>query len=290
MINSDIAVDPANFWAEINRAHARIDALETARRLAASRIDEGGLIIGGGADMVVEDGGGVRIQDGGQFRADYPSGSPAAWFGAIKQGDLTPMYGLLMQLDDGDPNVPSSGTDFMRLGLDVTSGRGAMVAGLVAAPMISAAIVADVIWLITPETTTSSANCYIDVNGHLRLVTSPAGSKVDIGDVEAAPADVLALRPRVWRDRGQVERGERADPVFGFIADEVAVLPGLGPLVGRDEAGAPITVAYDRVPAAQQIVLRDHEARLAAAEARAEAAETKLAALEARLAALEGGT
>jgi hypothetical protein len=115
-------------------------------------------------------------------------------------------------------------------------------------------------------TTGLAANAYIsDTDGQIRRSTSARKYKQDIEDLILDPAMVLALKPRTWRDRGMVEE----DPdttlrIPGFIAEEVEEA-GLGMFVTYKE-GTPEGLAYDRISAAHNIVLNDHDARLASLE------------------------
>jgi len=129
-------------------------------------------------------------------------------------------------------------------------------------------------------TTTDSANCVISTSGLIRRSTSSLRYKANVEDIDVTPEQVLAMRPVTFQDRGELE----ADPTTqqrypGFIAEEIADL-GLEVLVVRDGQGRPDALRYDRIAAAQQIVIRDHEARIADLE-------QTIAALAARLDTLE---
>lgn len=122
-------------------------------------------------------------------------------------------------------------------------------------------------------TDTLAANTYLTTSGGIRRTSSSLRYKQDVEDLQVDLAAVLAMRPRTWRDKRQVEE----DPtttlrIPGFIAEELDAL-GLIEFVTY-EANGPESIQYDRLAAAQQLVLIDHEARLTDAL-------TRLAALEA---------
>lgn len=120
---------------------------------------------------------------------------------------------------------------------------------------------------------TNAANGYLTTAGTVQRTSSSLRYKQDVEDLGIDLSQVLALRPRTWRDKGEVA----ADPdtthrIPGFIAEEVHAL-GLTEWVTYED-GVPESIQYDRISAAQQLVLIDHEARL-------NDALNRLAALEA---------
>lgn len=246
-----------------------VQRLGTARALAATTITDG--------SVVVKNGGGVEIQDGGAFTAFYPTGRIAVQVGPIRQNGNVVFDGMLIQVDEEPPN------DLLRVGQDPGGPTGSgFLLGTSDKRAGSFGVVVDQAIVDTSETTTNAANVHLDpVDFHLRLVTSAADAKLHVRDLDMTPDDALLLHSRVWLDRGEVDRGVEARPVVGFVAEEVAAVPGLEPLVQRDADGSPVGVAYDRVPAVQQVVLRDHEARIADLETRLAAALARLDALEA---------
>lgn len=113
----------------------------------------------------------------------------------------------------------------------------------------------------------SAAAVGIGSDGTLYHITSSKRYKLKIKD---APLDVAALReglrPRVFFDRREYdENGKSTDGLqshLGLIAEEVALIPGLGNLiVPRDEQGRPNEVRYDRVAVALIPWLQDLERR-----------------------------
>ena len=124
--------------------------------------------------------------------------------------------------------------------------------------------------------TSSTANAIIESGtGTIRMTASSRRYKQEIEDWVPSPEDVLKLRPRSWKERKGLrpDMPDYQDPnrYVGFIAEEVADA-GLEELVvyADDENGVygPDNLNYDRIPAAQQVVLVDHEERLSALEAR----------------------
>ena len=126
--------------------------------------------------------------------------------------------------------------------------------------------------IVYSNTTTGDANVVVvTTSGVLMRSTSLRAAKIDVEDAPAEWADVaLALRPRTWLDRGNVERyadaltaqdeGELVDwehaPILriddrtpGFVAEEV-IAAGGDVFITRDETGAPSGLAYARLTAA----------------------------------------
>ena len=132
------------------------------------------------------------------------------------------------------------------------------------------------------RSTSSTANARIESSGVIRMTASSLRYKQEIEDWSPSAEDVLKLQPRSWKEKPGLrpDMPDYQDPnrYVGFIAEEV-VEAGLEELVvfEEDEDGnyGPDNLNYDRIPAAHQVVLRDHEARILE--------------LEERLAALENG-
>lgn len=125
-----------------------------------------------------------------------------------------------------------------------------------------------------------AANTYLTTAGTIQRTTSSRRYKQDIEDLEVDLAAVLAMRPRTWRDKRMVSE----DPtttlrIPGFIAEELDEL-GLTVFVTY-EANGPEAIQYDRLTAAHQLVLRDHEARLVAQQAEIDELRAAVAALTA---------
>lgn len=129
-------------------------------------------------------------------------------------------------------------------------------------------------------TETLAANTYITTSGTIRRTSSSIRYKQDVEDLQVDLSAVLAMRPRTWRDKRQVEE----DPtttlrIPGFIAEELDVL-GLTEFVTY-EANGPESIQYDRLSAAQQLVLVDHEARIVAQQAEIDELRAMVTALTA---------
>lgn len=128
-------------------------------------------------------------------------------------------------------------------------------------------------------TDTLAANTYLTTSGGIRRTSSSLRYKQDVEDLQVDLAAVLAMRPRTWRDKRQVEE----DPtttlrIPGFIAEELDEL-GLTEFVTY-EANGPESIQYDRLAAAQHLVLVDHEARIAQLEGQVATLTAAVAALQ----------
>lgn len=278
---------------ELAALRAQVRQQGTARSLGSSTVSDGGEIhLKGGAGIRLEDGASLGVYDGGFIGARYPSGRNFAYIGPFVDGEGNiASSGLLLQKDvAASEGVGRSILEAMQGGDGLThiySGRPDSRLNQWWTWADFAAIDAAEIVLATPQTTTDLANVVIDAFGFVRKVTSSAAYKLDIQPLLLTTADVLQLEPRTWLDRGQVERDEPVRRIAGFVAEDVAAAaaaaPALEPFLIRDDTGAPAGVAYDRVPAAQQLVLRDHEQRLAAAEAEIAALRETVTALTKRL-------
>ena len=127
------------------------------------------------------------------------------------------------------------------------------------------------------RSTSSTANARIESSGVIRMTASSLRYKQEVEDWSPSAEDVLKLQPRSWKEKPGLrpDMPDYQDPnrYVGFIAEEVAEA-GLEELVvfEEDEDGnyGPDNLNYDRIPAAQQVVLIDHEARIAELEARIE--------------------
>lgn len=142
-----------------------------------------------------------------------------------------------------------------------------------------------------PRTGISARNCAIDntdgavLSGAFQTVSSRR-YKRSIRDWDVSPETVLSLRPRTWlpRDEEALDADVRR---MGLIAEEVDEA-GLTEMVNyaenEDGEMVPESLSYDRLPIAQQVVLVDHEERIAELEQRNADLESRLATIESRLA------
>lgn len=128
---------------------------------------------------------------------------------------------------------------------------------------------------MTISNTTGSANMLVGGSspsdiGQVQRITSAARFKLNTDDLHVDPRAVLRLRPRTWRDRGEVEANPDTDRWHvGFVAEEVDDA-GLHELVDYDEHGQPLAVAYDRMSVALLALLQDQQRRLDRLEAHLE--------------------
>ena len=134
----------------------------------------------------------------------------------------------------------------------------------------------DWVSLLKVPTTSVGSNMFLNAdNGLIARNTSSIRYKKDVEDWSPDVDAVLALQPRMWRDRNPLEGMDPDLWHVGFVAEEVDDL-GLSGLVQYDDEGRPDALHYDRFAAAQQVVLRDHEARISELESRlAESLERK---------------
>lgn len=109
------------------------------------------------------------------------------------------------------------------------------------------------------------------LDGTFYKVTSSRRYKKNIVNWSPETHRVLGLQPRQWQHDDPNNPPDMVDETWGvgFIAEEVDEL-GLTPLVqyvGDGRGGwIPDSLNYDRFAAAHQVVLRDHEARIAELE------------------------
>ncbi|MFJ2297391.1 tail fiber domain-containing protein [Oerskovia paurometabola] len=134
---------------------------------------------------------------------------------------------------------------------------------------------------IAHATYSGAANCGINGDGTILRSTSARRYKQDIEDLVVDPDVVLQLRPRTWRDRGEIDRDPECTTRYpGFIAEEL-VEAGLEQFVVYTPEGEVDAIAYDRLTAALVPVLQRQQRQL-------DEQATTLAALAAKVAALEG--
>jgi hypothetical protein len=244
--------------------------------------DGGNLFVNDGGDVLVRDGGSIVIEDEGRWESHYGDGTVSAAMGPIWNPGLTAITddGILVQDNNAGGNL-----DIFRALRDRTTGNKDIFVGQGSGnPVDEFSVNADILILnrttgagvvVSTDTTTDPANMRVVGNLQPMLrVTSAAKYKVDITDLVIDPQAVLKLRPRAWRDAGQVQQDPDMDRwTVGFVAEEVAEA-GLTPFVDYDSDDNPESVAYDRLAVALLAVVQDQE--------------TRLQSLEARVAALDG--
>jgi len=134
-------------------------------------------------------------------------------------------------------------------------------------------------------TTGSTANAVLSsTDGRISRATSSLRYKQDVEDLALTPQQVLQLRPVTWRDRNEVaENPDTTQRYPGWIAEEVHDIDdgAMDVFVVFDQLGRPDALQGDRISAAQQIVLLDHQARITAQAEEIAALKIRLTALEA---------
>jgi hypothetical protein len=120
-------------------------------------------------------------------------------------------------------------------------------------------------------TTTSAANAYINSStGLLARSSSSLRYKVDV-EAQTIPIEsILALEPKSFFDKGQVEEKGSTDGlprILGLIAEEVGQIPVLADLLmNKNKEGQPDSVNYDRIAVALIPLLKDLNNRLSKLE------------------------
>lgn len=121
--------------------------------------------------------------------------------------------------------------------------------------------------LTVMNTTGSAANVHATGSNILQKVTSSARFKKNQRQIRLDEARKLySTRPITWYSAADGDvRGDRLGPYAGWTAEDMYTN---GPrTLTTMESGVPVSVQYDRVPAHQQVLLNDHEARIADLEA-----------------------
>lgn len=263
----------------------QVNALRSAAGILSAVIGKGGVKVKDGGSIVIEDGGGILVGSngfittvGGTIRAVYEStGAAMAYFGGLlppyKSGLLTateagtPFFWAAV-MEDGTRVFNFGGTSF---GVNVTSHRIDANSAYINASSYHRVDAVDYIMLNAPQlrlyqlpTTGAAANVRLETatgTPVLQFVTSSRRYKTDIQDAAIDPLEVLKLRPRVWRDKGEVERdGDAARTNIGFIAEEVDELESLRHVVDYNGDGDPDALQYERIPAGL-VVLAQHQAQ-----------------------------
>lgn len=271
-------------------------------------LDGGGVAVTGGGSvsvagglLEVTGGGDIVIRDGGTFETRHPNGNLALSLGPMITGGGNPAQGLIMR----DP----LGAFVATLYSDEVNGERVVLFGSSADRLKLAQILANEVLIygsnpntylwITPtgdvqlqpdvangksviighNTTANAANTYMDSVGRVYRSTSSRRYKQDERPADIDVSKVLALQPRVFRSRDEVEdEGEAAPTHVGFIAEEAADL-GLDLWVSRDEAGDPESFAYPLWGVAQQAVIQAQQAQIDALTAQVAALSEQVAAL-----------
>lgn len=252
------------------------------------RIAAGSIGVTGGGSIVVEDGGQVRVigqgsvvvEQGGAIIVHHDNGVVGAVYGNLDHigtGGAENGHGLLVQADNGDDifraKVTDSGDKFVTAGFDLpfTPVQQVWLAGeevqLRSGPSSIFLVPDNNAVVMQLANTTGSANMLVTGTstgdlGQVFRISSSAADKVDVEDLTVDTSKVLRLRPRTWRDRGEVEQHPDTDRWYvGLVAEEVDET-GLHEFVDYDQNAQPASVAYDRLAIALLKVVQDQQTRL----------------------------
>jgi hypothetical protein len=271
---------------------------QTARTAEATSISQGSVLVENGADITLDGGGLLAIQNKSRLVVRYPSGGDAAYFGYISDGTEIVAYGILMYDEEGN--------NLFRVRDHVTNGSQVIVGGLT--PAASFEVYAEEIdfrgtedigiatsggfaafggsagTYLQPESTGLAANMHMDVQGRVFRSTSSRRYKDDIQDAAFDPDAVLQLQPRTWLP-GSIPRtcpdwlhekhgGDHCpaeqepacpDPnarrQVGFVAEELVDL-GLSDFVEFNADNEPEAIYYDRLTAALIPVLQRQQEQI----------------------------
>lgn len=121
-------------------------------------------------------------------------------------------------------------------------------------------------------TTSSAANVFMNSStGLIARVTSSLRYKTEVNPIAIPNDSILALAPKTFFDKGDVERNNNSSAglplILGIIAEEVAQIPVLKDLlVNYDDQQRPDSINYDRIAIAMIPLLQDLAKRVAALE------------------------
>lgn len=196
-----------------------IRQLQTARSAEATTIGQGGVVVENGADITLDGGGLLTIQNRSRLVVRYPSGGDAAYFGYISDGTEIIAYGILMYDEEGN--------NLFRVRDHITNGSQVIIGGLTPAASFQAyaddidfraeavdirstglarllsesgqaAIGGATGTFIQPESTGLAANVHMAADGRVFRSTSSRRYKSDIQSAVVDPDAVLQLQPRTW--------------------------------------------------------------------------------------------
>ncbi len=250
-------------------------------------VGPGGIAYGVGEVRV--DGGSGIVLDGGVFKILHDNGSEAVYFGPSGAGDVgitisfrdesggvNPALLAISRILPGSISFPA-GRSMGSMYLDQIYMHGAgqfTISGGVNAPGLYLSGSTGGV-TIDATTSSSSANVYMDILGRIYKSVSSRKYKQDIADHDIDPAAVLKMRPRTWRDRGDVKKDNACQRRYvGFISEELHDL-GLTEFVEYDADGNPDAIAYDRISVALLTVLKSQQAQIDALTARVDALAVK---------------
>lgn len=232
--------------------------------------DGGGVNVRDGGNVVVEGGGGVAVADGGRLYSEYPSGQRALQFGPVYFTENGPpgAHGLLIEAEDG--------SDIFRAAQMADGTIQSMLAG----GGLALSTRNEDLQIFGLPTSTQPGNLRLVVgeDGAPRIfygTNSNEENKPDLASLTIAAEDVLRIEPQQW--------AEGDDLVVGATVEQVKTIESVAPYLLRPRYGGGENLEHDRIAVLQQVVLRDHEARIAALESENAALRDRLDALEQRL-------
>lgn len=254
----------------------------TARLLATNSLGKGVILAPttgtGGGGLYFSDNGGIGPQMAAVFRSAYNENEPEPVVIRGANGGHVSAVGGLSVTGGGAMvygNIYSSG----RFDVDGAFGIGGNGA------------IQGTLYYYGASTSSGTPRLTIPLSGGaVNVVASSRRYKKNIVDWRPSAKSVLGLNPRTWQHHDSENpdnpNNNQDDWYVGFIAEEVEDL-GLTPLVeygeGPDGNMRPESLNYDRFAAAQQVVLRDHDARVRDLEETVIALTKELETLQGRL-------
>lgn len=256
---------PKRIMQEIRELRKRID------EVASSLNTVGNATVMAGKSMVVTGGGGIDVRDGGVITGRYPSGNFASYYGRLQGALGEEFYGTAVVTPENDvilaawcsdaaddlgnfavvADAPAiegheqvyinSGRTFFQIINDQALLEHDFAAGgapnylYVGETGVTLQTAQGPLKFVGIPTTGSGPNLNIDIaTGSVRVSVSSRRYKQDIEDTEVDVDAVLALTPRRFRMKADVEElGDDAPWQVGFIAEEAAEL-GLEQWVTRN--------------------------------------------------------
>lgn len=313
--------------AQVHRERERADVIRDLRgsnKLESATIGSGGLTVkDGGRIALLDDDGDIStlLEQGFIFQADPVTTAAVQiangniWMWGNREANPN-NYGRLT-VDPGNSNIgrwfpPYSDGDGLANSLTVQGRRPGLVGrvwaysdggislnvqdpggtrvGDITLRATKVEIQANQLPLYELPTTSATANVALTTVGGqwtLALVTSSRRYKTNIEPVAIDPASVLAVEVVKYND--VVDMGVEGFPApdrYGVIAEQAH--EHVSEFVPLDDEGRPNAFDYDRFSSVgHQIVLKDHEARLAEVEAENAELRSTIAALTTRIEALE---
>lgn len=290
---------PRQIMREVRELRKRVEEVASSVNMV------GRATLAAGRSLVVSGGGGIDVRDGGVITGRYPSGNFASYYGRLEGSLGEEFYGTAVVTPENDviyaawcsdepddngnfavvANAPAiegreqvyidSGRTFFQIINDQAllehdfAGGGAPNYLLVGESGVTLQAAQGPLKFVGIPTTGSGPNLNIDIaTGSVRASVSSRRYKQDIADTEVDVDAVLALTPRRFRMKADVEaHGDDAPWQVGFIAEEAADL-GLEQWVTRNSDDGEIEAFdYATYTVALQAAVRSLNERVAALEA-----------------------